>query len=55
MRHTGIHIPVLLEMCRVVVDTKVMSGRSDNLTILFLGRLRPPKRLTSTSFTYFSQ
>ena len=30
-----------------------MSGRSVNLTTLFLGRLRPPKRLTSTSCTYF--
>ena len=29
-----------------------MSGRSVNLTTLFLGRLRPPKRLTSTSCTY---
>ena len=35
--------------------TKVMSGRSVNLTTLFLGRLRPPKRLTSTSCTYFRQ
>ena len=34
---------------------KVMSGRSVNLTTLFLGRLRPPKRLTSTSCTYFRQ
>ena len=33
----------------------VMSGRSVNLTTLFLGRLRPPKRLTSTSCTYFCQ
>ena len=32
-----------------------MSGRSVNLTTLFLGRLRPPKRLTSTSYTYFRQ
>ena len=32
-----------------------MSGRSVNLTTLFLGRLRPPKRLTSTSCTYFGQ
>ena len=32
-----------------------MSGRSVNLTTLFLGRLRPPKRLTSTSCTYFHQ
>ena len=40
----------------------VMSGRSVNLTTLFMGRLRPPKRLTSTSctltstsYTYFRQ
>ena len=32
-----------------------MSGRSVNLTTLFLGRLRPPKRLTSTSCTNFRQ
>ena len=32
-----------------------MSGRSVNLTTLFLGRLRPPKRLTNTSCTYFRQ
>ena len=32
-----------------------MSGRSVNLTTLFLGRFRPPKRLTSTSCTYFRQ
>ena len=32
-----------------------MSGWSVNLTTLFLGRLRPPKRLTRTSCTYFSQ
>ena len=35
------------------LTSKVMSGRSVNLTTLFLGRLRPPKRLTSTSCTYF--
>ena len=35
--------------------SKVMSGRSVNLTTLFLGRLRPPKRVTSTSCTYFRQ
>ena len=34
---------------------RIMSGRSVNLTTLFLGRLRPPKRLTSTSCTYFRQ
>ena len=33
----------------------VMSRRSVNLTTLFLDRLRPPKRLTSTSCTYFRQ
>ena len=32
-----------------------MSGRSVNLTTLFLGRLRPPNRLTSTSRTYYRQ
>ena len=32
-----------------------MSGRSFILTTLFLGRHRPPKRLTSTSCTYFRQ
>ena len=46
--------------CCIVVlrprlTSKVMSGRSVNLTTLFLGRLRPPKRLTSTSCTYFRQ
>ena len=35
--------------------SKVMLGRSVNLSKLFLGRLRPPKRLTSTSCTYFRQ
>ena len=33
----------------------VMSGRSVNLPTLFLVRLRPPKRLTSTLYTYFRQ
>ena len=44
-------------LCCIVVlrPSKVMSGRSVNLTTLFLGRLRPPKRLTSTSCTYFLQ
>ena len=32
-----------------------MLRRSVNLSTLFLGRLRPPKRLTSTSCTYFPQ
>ena len=30
-------------------------GQLTNLTTLFLGRLRPPKRLTSTLCTYFHQ
>ena len=33
----------------------VMSGRSVNLITLFLGRLMPLKRLTSTSCTHFRQ
>ena len=47
--------------CVVVValrpryTSKVMSGLSVNLTTLFLGRFRPPKRLTSTLCTYFRQ
>ena len=35
--------------------SKVMSGWSVNLTTFFLGRLRPPKQLTSTLCTYFRQ
>ena len=48
----GISVVVVL---RPRQTSKVMSGRSVNLTTLFLGRLRPPKRLTSTSCTYFRQ
>ena len=33
----------------------VMSGQSVKLAILFIGRLRPPKRLNSTKCTYFPQ
>ena len=33
----------------------VMSGRSVNLTTLFLGRLRPPKQLISTQCPNFRQ
>ena len=52
--------PIGFCCCCVVVlhsrkTSKVMSRRSVNLTTLFLGRLRPPKRLTSTSCTYFRQ
>ena len=32
-----------------------MTGRSVNITTLFLGRLGPPKRFTSTSCTHFRQ
>ena len=50
---------LLLLFCVVVLrpwyTSKVMSGRSVNLTTLFLGRLRPPKRLTSTSCIYLCQ
>ena len=46
--------------CCVVVlrprkTSKAMSGRSVNLSTHFLDRFRPPKRLTSTSCTYFRQ
>ena len=45
--------------CCVVLSprltSKVISGRSVNLTTLFLGRLRPPTRLTSTLCSYFRQ
>ena len=51
---------MLIFCCCVVVlhsryTSMVMSGRSVKLTTLFLGRLRPTKRLTSTSCTYFRQ
>ena len=38
-----------------VVAYVVMSGRSVSLATLFLGRFRPPKRLTSTLCTHFRQ
>ena len=40
---------------RPLLTATVMSGRSVNLTTLFLGRLRPPKQLTSTLCIYFHQ
>ena len=57
---TALHslaIRLLLLYCcfTSTVNIKVMAGRSVNLTTLFLGRFRPPKRLTSTSCTYFRQ
>ena len=49
----------LICCCTVVLrpryTSKVMLGRSVNLITPFLGRRRPPKRLTSTSCTYFRQ
>ena len=52
--HTRIDVVVLLFYVHGK-HLKVMSGRSVNLTTLFLGRLRPRKRLTSSSCTYFRQ
>ena len=43
----------LINLRDLLYCCKVMSGRSVNITTLFLGRLRPPKRLNSTSCTYF--
>ena len=48
-------VVVVLVVLRPRLTSKVMSGRSFNLITLFLGRLRPPKRLTSTSCPYFRQ
>ena len=49
----------ILLLCIVVLrpqyTSKVMSGRSVNLTTLVLGSLRPPKRLNGTSCTYLRQ
>ena len=45
-----IHVVVVL----IYIHGKQL-GRSVNLTTLLLGKLRPPKRLTSTSCTYFLQ
>ena len=54
--YSKVHVAVaLLFYVHGKHHAKVMSGRSVNLTTLFLGRLRPPKRLTSTSCTYFRQ
>ena len=58
--HAGNTTTILCCCCCIVVlcpryTSKVMSGRSVNLTLLFLGRLRPPKRLTSISCSYFRQ
>ena len=53
-----VHIYVVVLLFHVhgkhLWSCRVMSGRSVNLTTLFLGRLRPPKRLTSTSSHTFA-
>ena len=41
--------------CVLLIYVHGKSGRPGNLTTLFLGRLRPLKRLTNTSCTYFRQ
>ena len=46
-------VVVVVVLCPWLKTAKVMSGRSVNLATLFLGRLRPPKWLTSTSSTHF--
>ena len=51
----GIKLLLLLLLLYSWYTSKVMSGRSVNIITLFLGRLGPPKRLTSTSCTYFRQ
>ena len=48
-------VVVVLFVLRPRYTAEFMSGLSVNLTTLFLGRLRPPKRLTSTWCTYFRQ
>ena len=46
--------PVVVVVLRPRLTSKVMLGRSVNQTTLFLGRLRPPKRLTITSLLHRS-
>ena len=46
---------ILLLLLYYVHGKHLRPYRSVNLTTLFLGRLRPPKWLTSTSCTYFHQ
>ena len=57
--HARQSIAIICCCCVVVLrpryTAEVMSRWSVNLTTLFLGRLRPPKWLTSTSCTYFRQ
>ena len=50
------HIRLLLLLCvALLFDVHGKYLWRVNLTTLFLGKLRPPKRLTSTSCTYFRQ
>ena len=55
MQANRLMLLLLYFVLRPRLTSKVMSGRSVNLTTLFLGRLRPHMRLTSTSCTYFRQ
>ena len=57
LMHSSTELVVVVVVLLFYVNgkSKVMLGRSVNLTTHFLGRLRPPMRLTSTSCTYFRQ
>ena len=48
-----LYINTICCCCVVLSTAMVMTGWSVNLTTLFLGRLRPTKRLTSTQWTFF--
>ena len=50
-----IWIVVVVVLSFYVHGKYLRSCRDGQLTTLFLGRLRPPKRLFSTSCTYFCQ
>ena len=54
----NIKVQTVVSCCFVLrprLTAMVMSGWSVIPTTLFLGKLRPPKQLTSTSCTYFCQ
>ena len=46
---------VVVVLLFYVHSNHLRSCRDSQLTSLFLGRRRPPKGLTSTSYTYFRQ
>ena len=50
-------VVVVVLLLFYIVGKHLRSCRDGQLTLttLFFGRLRPPKRVTSTSCTYFSQ